>query len=192
MRKIAFLIISILILSSSIISQTNINKNIFVGKSYWTKFVLATFSDCRIEITPDNISPNQGNCKFQIHLEANSKIKLKKIIYQKQWAKLIFDDKGNYEFEIFLKSDSKINLQKSFDLAFSKKSVSDDRITPSCNVKTRLDVIRKNGFPSEIYRKGKSETWIFDVGWIGGQFCGYDATHIEIKNGIVTDISGIV
>ena len=114
MRKITFLILSSLLFVCSVFSQTNFNTKLLVGKFYWTKIILAREGNCKIEITPNDISPNQKYCNFQNHLEANSKIKLKESTYQKQWAKLTFVNENKIDFVVFLKNDSKQDFQKSF------------------------------------------------------------------------------
>lgn len=177
----------------SVFSQTPNNTKKYVGKSFWTKFVLPTDSDCKIKIAPDDIVTDDNYCKYTNHLETNTKIKLKKLSSSKGWKKLTFEDSDKYEFSIYLQDNSKNDFQKSFDLAFSKKKLADDEAYRTCPEKTKLEVIKKLGIPSTISRKGRNEIWDFEVGWaVGFNACGFDAMTIEIVDGFIKQIGGIV
>lgn len=191
-RILICFLFSFLALTANGFSQTKIDKKKLVGKSFRTKFVLATDGDCRIEITPNDLSSDQEYCEFVSHIKSNTKLKLKDFSDEKNWAKLVFEVEGeNDEFEIFLKNDSKRSFQKSFKLAFSDRKISDDVVFPSCDGKNKLDIIRKMGFPSKISReREQKEKWTFDPGWIGGFPCSYDVTYIEMQNGKVVSVSG--
>lgn len=190
MRRKLTIWLLIFLLSASAFSQTGIDKNKFVGKTFWTKFVLATLSDCKIEITPDDLSPSENFCHFYEHLEPNTAIKLKALTDEKDWARLTFEVKGD-EFEVFIKNDTKRNFRKSFALAFSKQKLSGEKIYGECisgkrDAKTPRDVIRKMGFPSKIGRDEVDELWTFTPRIQGD--CGGDITYVRIKNGQVTQV----
>jgi hypothetical protein len=190
-RVIIWLLFAFLVFPVNIFSQTKIDKKRFVGKSFWTKFVLATDSDCKIRIAPRDISPGAEICSFIAHIKANTEIKLKQLADEKDWAKLTFEV-NTEEFDLFLKNGSKKDFHESFDLALSSKKISEEDVSPSCSVQSKLDIIKKMGIPSRISRTGESEKWTFGVGWIGGYPCGFDETYIEIKKDKVVGMSGII
>lgn len=190
-RFIIWSLFSFLVLSSAAFSQTKINKNKFIGKSFWTKFVFATRSDCKIEITPDDLSPSEKFCRFYDHLEPNTALKLKNLTDEKDWARLTFEFNDN-EFVVFIKNDTKRNFQKSFEMFFSKKKISEGEVFSDCvsrkrDAKTTRDVIRKMGFPSKIGRDEIDELWTFSPRVQVD--CGGDVTYIRIKNGQVTEVT---
>ncbi len=187
------LFILILSLPITIFSQNNFDKKLLVGRSFWTKFTLATESECEIKISPTDIITNNEYCKFDVHLETNTKITLKRIVNYRTWAKLVFEDTDKTDFKIYLKNNSKRNFRRSFNLAFSRKEISEDAVYHICPEKNKIEVIKNLGFPTSIRRNGKNEEWYFDPGWIGGPtVCGYDAMTIKMKAGVITQISGIV
>lgn len=198
MNRNRFLLLLLVLLAAGwqIFAQTVINKKKYIGKTFWTKFILATEAagdGCRIEITPRDFSPSAKSCNFYLHLNADTPVFLKDISEEKGWAKLVFEDKnGGEEFQVFLQNVSKAAFRNSFELAFSDRKISDAEIYVSCNLKTKRDLLKKVGFPSSISRTDGGETWTFDAGWSQFSFCGCDVTYIEIKNNRVTGISGLI
>ncbi len=187
------IIISVLASTISAFSQTKIKTEKFVGMSYWTKFVLATEGNCKIEITPTDISPSEEICVFSAHLKTDTKIKLLELSDEKNWAKLKFQTADKREFDVYLKNDSRKTFHKSFKLAFSKnKRFKEDYYPYDNSLDTKLDLIKNLGFPTSISRDKENEKWTFGADWVYFDFYNYDETYIYLENDKVTKINGII
>lgn len=184
--KISFFsFLVVLMLNLSVIAQQEHSSKKFSSNTYWTKSVLAIDGDCKIKVAPDDISPDEKVCYFYKHLLIGSQVTLQMLKMESPWAKLTFiDDKSKEAFVIYVKNTSKKTFKDAFDLFFSKREIKDS--FDSCDIGTKLDVIKKIGFPSRFSRSDKGESWHFDVAYVGGQICGYDASTIEIGNRKVT------
>ena len=95
---------------------------------------------------------------------------------------------NNKSFNIYLKNISKKDFKLSFDLFFSKQKVKQRH--PVCDFKTKLEVIKKLGFPTKLRRTGTDETWTLGLGYTLGGPCGYEIAYIEIRKGKVRSLSG--
>jgi hypothetical protein len=192
-KKIIIIVLAILILNLPAYSQNNLKSSNFIPKVFWNKFSLPTVSECKIRITPYDISPDEEYCRFLGHLSKGTKITMKKMFQERGWTKLILQaEEFEDDFEVFLKGSTKANLKKSFDLAFSSKEIKDDSNFCDCHQKTKLDLIKCKGFPDSITRTKEEEIFHFGYGFIGGQCGGFDISTVRIKKGKIINVGGII
>jgi hypothetical protein len=170
-------------------AQSSRDLNNLLSKTFWTRVILATSGDCKIQITPNDLSPNQNNCHFGDELEVSSKVKIRSVKKERGWSRLRIETKLG-KTNIYLRNTSVNVFRKSLFMFFSRSPLTDPG--PSCQGSTKAELIRNLGFPSVIHRDGDSETWELSYAWGGRiEYCdGYDTARISILKGMVKGIGG--
>ena len=178
------LVLSLIAVTSMIIvGQT-------AGRHYWTKTVVASESTCKLRIGDGVLSPDENNCFYSNHLEADSKLFLKSFEPSNPWARLeLVNDSGN-SFSIEISNRSSASFKRIFNSFFAGKS--SENHYPTCNEKQMKDFLLSVGFPAEMSRNGTSEEWKLSASHPSVQQCGFDTAVLKFVKGKLESLYGTI
>ena len=157
----------------------------------WTRTIIPTAaSGCRIEITKGDISPDATRCRYSGHMRSGTKLSVRSQIREASWVKLTMSDESEQEFEIYIGNSSNSDFKYIFDQLFSRRAIKFEY--PTCRIKTKWQTIRNVGFPSDLFREAGKEKWTFGADYVAFEFCNYDVTYIEFKDGKLVELTGLI
>ncbi|HEV7645882.1 MAG TPA: hypothetical protein VGO50_18225 [Pyrinomonadaceae bacterium] len=182
----------ILLTGFSAFSHSNVKEFKYGPKIFWTKTILAASSDCKIRVDQNGIVSEMKRCDFDGHVSKGQKVTLKRSVKQKGWMKLFLeDDSGKKEFQIFVKNDTKQGFSRIFNMLFAQKETGNERVECPAEGETKLQILKKIGFPDSITNEGNKEWFNYTVNHTGGPVCGgFDSSTIELEKGRIVRISG--
>lgn len=186
--NLLFSIMVVLSVSSLSFGHTSTN-----SRYYFSRIVLPMYaSNCKAQITADDIAPSKRSCIFKGHLEIGTKLQLIKERRAGRWKQVTLATDENEEFSIYIDYPSG-KFQDIFGMVLSPIPFEHSRF--GCDAKTKVEVIQLIGFPSSIKRDRNGEVWSYDIEHISslrGDVCGFDASWVQIKKDGTILISGIV
>lgn len=163
------------------------------SRYYFSRIVLPMYaSNCKAQITADDIAPNKRSCIFKGHLEIGTKFQLIRERRAGLWTKVTLATDENEELSIYI-DRSRGKFQDIFEMVLSPMPFEQSRF--GCDAKTKVEVIQLIGFPSSIKRDRNGEVWSYDIEHISslrGDVCGFDASSVRIKKDGTVLISGII
>ncbi len=165
-----------------------------LGKKYFLKHNLILF-DRPPKIFPDNIIFTEG-CNGRLSdiwqvMYMGIELEITSMERADKFLKLSIKTQKD-SFQVLLANRSRRELERSFDLVFAEKWAEREGDIGCGGYETKLQAIKCLGFPIFACKKGRTERLFYIPQYAEGRLLGYDECWIEIKDGKVVNIAGII